>query len=348
MAKRDETTTHDEKAAREATQGLVPLSTMRELQVSDDNPDVRGWSVRGKDGTILGRVKDLLVDRKAMKVRYLDVTLDRSVFQADRRALIPVGVTRIDDDADVVRADLSVDSLRSLPAYEGQGVTREYESSLHSSLGGSAADRKMSGDDFYDDVRYDERGLFGRGRRRDATGIAGTAGDREARLTLAEEQLAVGKRQVESGAAYLRKTVETEHVRESVPVQREELRVERHPLDADARTDVQIGGDEIRIPLVREELVVEKRAVPVEEVVLRKEVVTEERTVEADLRRERLDESALNDASRRAAGTAGTAGGGAASRTADRLADKLDDAKDRVDGNPASRPGRDATDREAR
>ncbi|HUQ48208.1 MAG TPA: YsnF/AvaK domain-containing protein, partial [Gemmatimonadaceae bacterium] len=123
-------------------------------------------------------------------------------------------------------------------------------------------------------------------------------GDRAASLTLSEEQLAIGKRQVESGAAYLRKTVETEHVRQTVPVQHEELRVERHPLSADAATDVQIGADEIRIPLVREELVVEKRAVPVEEVVLRKDVVTEERVVEADLRRERLDDSQLNATSR--------------------------------------------------
>lgn len=338
MAKRDETTKHDQKTAREATQGLVPLSTMNDLQVGNDNADVRGWSVRGKDGTILGQVKDLLVDRKAMKVRYLDVALDRSLFQADRRALIPVGVTRIDDDADVVRADLSTDSLRSLPAYEGKGVTREYESSLHSSLGGSAAGRdRATDDDFYNDARYDERGLFGRGKRAESS-----PDDRAASLTLAEEQLAIGKRQVETGAAYLRKTVETEHVRQSVPVQREELRVERHALDADAATDVQIGADEIRIPLVREELVVEKRAVPVEEVVLRKEVVTEERMVEADLRRERLDESSLGDAAQRAGGS------GTASRGADRVADKLDDVKDRVDGNPASRPGRDATDRDAR
>ena len=34
-------------------------------------------------------------------------------------------------------------------------------------------------------------------------------------IAYAEEQLAVGKRQVESGAAYLRQTVETEHVRET-------------------------------------------------------------------------------------------------------------------------------------
>ena len=46
----------------------------------------------------------------------------------------------------------------------------------------------------------------------------------------------------------------------------------------------------------------------------------------------------------------GAAGSGAADRATDsgvldRAADKLDDLKDRVDGNPASRPGPDATDR---
>jgi hypothetical protein len=39
---------------------------------------------------------------------------------------------------------------------------------------------------------------------------------------------------------------------------------------------------------------------------------------------------------------------GAAARTADRVADVVDDTKDRIDGNPASRPGRDATDRPGR
>jgi hypothetical protein len=45
-------------------------------------------------------------------------------------------------------------------------------------------------------------------------------------------------------------------------------------------------------------------------------------------------------------GAAGTTG--AAGHTADKLADKVDDVKDRFDGNPASRPGRDATDRPSR
>ncbi|HZF68904.1 MAG TPA: PRC-barrel domain-containing protein [Gemmatirosa sp.] len=50
-----------------------------------------------------------------------------------------------------------------------------------------------------------------------------------------------------------------------------------------------------------------------------------------------------------AGATAGTAGGTAAHHgVMDRVGDKLDDLKDRVDGNPASRPGPDATDRPER
>jgi hypothetical protein len=93
--------------------------------------------------------------------------------------------------------------------------------------------------------------------------------------------------------------------------------------------------------------------VPVEEVVVRTNTVTENQTVEDTVRRERLVTEGLEQ-QRGVAGSgamlSGAAGSGAADRATDsgvldRAADKLDDLKDRVDGNPASRPGPDATDR---
>lgn len=219
------------------------------------------------------------------------------------------------------------------PDYDQRGFD-EVESDLRS--GWTDDVRNRYGE--WDSVRDYARAGFDRGR--------------EARLTLSEEQLAVGKRQVAAGEATVRKTVEVEHVSDSVEVRREEIVVERRPIAADAPTDVQIGEDEIRIPLTREEAVVEKRAVPVEEVVVRKEVVVEQQPVEADLRRERVDESALRDATGRAAEPAERGGaddpGDAIRRGARKVADKLDDVKDRMDANPASRPGPDATDRERR
>ena len=53
--------------------------------------------------------------------------------------------------------------------------------------------------------------------------------------------------------------------------------------------EVQETDDEIRIPVVEEELVVEKRPVVKEELVIKKSEVTRQQKVEADLRRERVD-----------------------------------------------------------
>ncbi|HET7456045.1 MAG TPA: DUF2382 domain-containing protein [Gemmatimonadaceae bacterium] len=296
MANDASTSREENERAREATAGLVPMSAT-DLAVADANDDVRGWSVRDRDGQAIGRVLDLLVDPKAMKVRYLDVALDPNVFRAERRALIPVGATRSDDDDRVVRTDLSVEALGAYPEYQGTGVTRDYERSLRSALGDDAR-TPASDADFYADARYDDSGLRGRGRPREATAPSSPPAtpltdDREQRLTLAEERLAVDTRLVSAGEAFLRKRVETEHVRQSVPVRHEELVVERRPLAPGASAEMQVTDDEIRIPLMREELVVEKRLVPVEEIVIRRKVVTENRTVEADLRREYLDDSDL-------------------------------------------------------
>jgi hypothetical protein len=55
---------------------LVPLGRLRDYRVATGDPDVRGWLVLGTDGHRIGEVDDILVDTEAMRVRYLDVTLD--------------------------------------------------------------------------------------------------------------------------------------------------------------------------------------------------------------------------------------------------------------------------------
>jgi uncharacterized protein (TIGR02271 family) len=107
-------------------------------------------------------------------------------------------------------------------------------------------------------------------------------------ITLAEEELAVGKRAVSAGEVTVRKTVETEHVVEHVPVTREEVIIERRPVEGGRlAAGAEIREEEIRIPVMEEDVVVEKRTVPKEEIVLRKNAVEETKTVEADLRKER-------------------------------------------------------------
>lgn len=113
----------------------------------------------------------------------------------------------------------------------------------------------------------------------------------EQRLTLSEEELAVGTRQVEKGETVVNKRVETEHVAQQVPVTSERVVVERRPVEGGMRaaSAADISEQEIRVPVREEEVVAEKRAVAKEEVVVRKEADTRTENVEADLKRERLE-----------------------------------------------------------
>src|SRR4051812_42160428 len=304
---------------RTSGQALIPLSKAEGYRVAENNEDVRGWDVRGNDGEKIGKVNDLLIDTGADKVKYLEVKVDRGLFGKDRNVLIPIGTARLADDEDVVLVDAGKDALSEYPEYTGQQITSDYETSLQSRLTtGAGATRGTTENDRY----YNDRGLFRGGRE------AALTDEREARVTRPEEELQIGKRSVQAGEAYLRKTVETEHVRQEVPVMHEEVTVERRPLSADAATDITISEDEIRVPLTEEEVITQKRVVPKEEVVIRKRAVSDTEVVEDDVRRERVDvdDSAVRERTSQTRDRGRSVG--------QKLGDMADDVKDRIDGNP--------------
>jgi uncharacterized protein (TIGR02271 family) len=112
-------------------------------------------------------------------------------------------------------------------------------------------------------------------------------------MTLSEERLNVGTRREEVGRARLRKYVVTENVTQTVPVEREEVRIEREPI-----TDANIGNamdgpaiseEEHEVVLHAERPVVEKEAVPVERVRLDKQVVSEQENVSDTVRKEAVE-----------------------------------------------------------
>ena len=110
----------------------------------------------------------------------------------------------------------------------------------------------------------------------------------EVRVRRVEEELVAGTREREVSAVRVRKRVVTEHRRMEVPIRREEVVVERVPVEGEA-SEARIGDDEVVIPLTEEEVVVEKRPVAKEEVRIRKEVVEDTEVVEEDVRREEVD-----------------------------------------------------------
>lgn len=112
-------------------------------------------------------------------------------------------------------------------------------------------------------------------------------------MTRSEERLNVGTEREATGRARLRKYVTTEHVTQTVPVQREEVRIEREPI-TDANRGAAMSGpgiseEEHEVVLHEERPVVEKETVPVERVRLDKETVTDEVTVNEEVRKERID-----------------------------------------------------------
>jgi uncharacterized protein (TIGR02271 family) len=91
----------------------------------------------------------------------------------------------------------------------------------------------------------------------------------------------------------LRKYVVTEQVTQTVPVKREEVRVEREPI-TDGNVDQALDGPEIseeehEVVLHEEEPVVEKRTVPKERVRMEKESVTDEAQVSEEVRKEQIE-----------------------------------------------------------
>jgi uncharacterized protein (TIGR02271 family) len=115
-----------------------------------------------------------------------------------------------------------------------------------------------------------------RGREGSARGDTGTVGrdvsgpETDDAMTRSEEELRVGTAQRETGRARLRKYIVTEDVQQTVPVRREEVRVEREPI-TDANVDEAVSGPEIseqehEVTLHEEQPVVEKTTVPKERI----------------------------------------------------------------------------------
>jgi uncharacterized protein (TIGR02271 family) len=207
---------------------------------------------------------------------------------------VPVSKARV-KDAPKVDADghLSPQEEEELYRYYGRGggtsrtttdtlttdtTTTDTTTTGVAGTGVTGTDTRGAG---YDD---DTRGAVGRDTSGPTTDNA---------MTRSEERLNVGTRSQEAGRARLRKYVVTENVTETVPVSREEVRVEREPI-----TDANVGNaldgpaiseEEHEVVLHEETPVVEKEAVPVERVRLDKETVTDQATVTEDVRKEEIE-----------------------------------------------------------
>jgi len=126
--------------------------------------------------------------------------------------------------------------------------------------------------------------------RSTAAATATTARTAEAgqKIQVHEEQLHAHKQPVETGEVRVRKEVHTEHKSIDVPVQREEVVIERRPVHGEAAAGDIREGEEIRIPVREEQVDVSKRTVLKEEVEVGKRVVQDTERVAGDVRKEEV------------------------------------------------------------
>lgn len=118
-----------------------------------------------------------------------------------------------------------------------------------------------------------------------------TSASGQERMVLHEEQLHAHKRPEQVGEVRVTKEVITEHKTMDVPVQREEVVIERHKPTGEHCTtsaaDIR-PGEQLRIPVTEEQVIVDKQAVAKEEVSIGKRTVQGTERVEGDVRKEQM------------------------------------------------------------
>jgi uncharacterized protein (TIGR02271 family) len=241
-------------------------------------PDVRSWidqDLVDSHQDKIGKISEVYVDRETGEPKFVAV---KTGLLGSKSSLVPIEEGR--GHGDHVAVPYSKDQVKDAPNIDADAELSEAEEQRlyeHYGLQYAAYD----GPD-HDDIGRDTR------RERDLSGS-----DEDDAMTRSEEELRVGTASRESGRARLRKFVVTEQVEKTVPVQREEVRVEREPI-TDANVDHALDGPEIsedehEVVLHAEEPVVETRAVPKERVRLETDTVTDEETVSGEVRKERID-----------------------------------------------------------
>ncbi len=253
----------------------------------DQMQDALGQSVYGTDGDKIGRLGQVFVDDTTGQPEW--ITVETGLF-GTRETFVPIAQAELTSDG--VTVPFTKDQVKDAPSVgsDDSGLSVEDEERLYAHYGmggggGTSTDTASYGTDAPD---------LG-GTRSYEVGET-TADDA---MTRSEERLRVDTERVESGRARLRKYVVTEQQNVTVPVTREEVRLEREPITDANREDAMDGADiteaEHEVVLHEERPVVTTEAVPVERVRVATETVTEDREVAGEVRKEQIVTEGVDD-----------------------------------------------------
>jgi uncharacterized protein (TIGR02271 family) len=247
---------------------------------------VIGADVYDADGSKIGTASEVFLDDQSGNPEW--ITVQTGLF-GTKESFVPIRDADLTGDG--LRVPVSKDAVKDAPTIDTEGhLSPQEEEALYRYYGMSGSQSaRTSGQTADETTDTNQHGTRGRDTSGPTTDDA---------MTLSEERLNVGTERVETGRARLRKYVVTENVTTTVPVTREEVRVEREPItDAnigDAMDGPAISEEEHEVTLHAERPVVEKEAVPVERVRLDTQTVTDQQQVSDTVRKERVDTDGID------------------------------------------------------
>jgi uncharacterized protein (TIGR02271 family) len=260
--------------------------------------EFQGRTLVDSSGEKIGKIDELYSDTHGGQPEW--ALVNTGLF-GTKKAFVPIrGASPVGED---VQVPIAKDQVKDAPHVEAEGQLSEAEEQRlfehygvpYTTEGSTTAQgqphTESAATGGNDATTRSEEEL--RGTERGEPGTAGGATGADDAMTRSEEELRVGTERRERGRVRLRKYVVTEQVQKTVPVEREEVRVEREPI-TDANADQAMSGPEIsesehEVVLHEEEPVVEKRAVPKERVRLEKDTATDEREISEEVRKERIE-----------------------------------------------------------
>lgn len=305
---------------------MLPANTTEEARVlakprSDRFTEIEeqysGYEVYDRDGEKIGKVDDLFIDEND-NPEYIGV---KTGFFGTRSTLIPWDLARVDEGERRIVVQVDKATAKDGPSFDDdEEITPDYEERVRSHYGlssaggyeqrgaygayqyaGGSGERRRGAETRGEGLLAEERsGATGPGMRtgdvghdREREGLRQPGGDLEdvdeLRVQRTEEELRAGTREREAGGVHVRKRVRTEREQIRVPKRREEVHVERVPVEGREAPEAAFGEDEVFVPVTEEEVVVEKRPVVKEEIRMRKDVSHDEEVVEEDVRKEEVE-----------------------------------------------------------
>jgi uncharacterized protein (TIGR02271 family) len=281
--------------------GPVLANEERSDRSTESKYSFAGYHVYDYHYEKIGKVDDLFVDENNQP-EYVGVKMG---FLGTRSTLIPIEIVRINDKRKLLEVATDKDMVKEGPTFgDDREITSEFEEQVLNYYGVetrqvSSMQRGAYGA-YYADATGNERVDLQPGERasgaRERIGVARGDVDSEhredkdeLRVQRIEEEIKAGTREREAGGVRVRKRVRTDREQVQVPKKRQEVHVDKVPVEGREASEAEIGDDEVRVPIIEEEIVVEKRPVVKEEIRLRKEVVEDDELVEGDVRKEEVE-----------------------------------------------------------